>query len=140
MINGSNYRAELHTTPIEGKMTLEPISDQAIWMFNHDYLAVDVVNTTVSHIGDQTLEVEIMQHHSTLAHLDVNREQQKCLRLEQEQLELELGMCGHCLQDAQACNQVLDDMVSDQHICREQHQGCGCGCPAWKGDVVTDHF
>ena len=66
-------------------------------MFNHDYLAVDVVNTTVSHIGDQTLEVEIMQHHSTLAHLDVNREQQKCLRLEQEQLELELGMCGHCL-------------------------------------------
>ena len=30
MINGSNYRAELHATPIEGKMTLEPISDQAI--------------------------------------------------------------------------------------------------------------
>ena len=30
MINGSNYRAELHAMPIEGKMTLEPISDQAI--------------------------------------------------------------------------------------------------------------
>ena len=65
-----------------------------------------------------------------MARLEVNSQQQKWLKLEQEQLELVLGMCRHQLEDMHTCNQVLDDMVADQHIRREQQQGCGCGHPA----------
>lgn len=71
-----------------------------------------------------------MRHCSMMAWLDVNQQQQKCLKLEQERLELNLGMCWQHLQVARACNQVLDDMVADQHIHWEQHRGCGHGCPA----------
>ena len=65
-----------------------------------------------------------------MAQLDVNQQHQKCLKLEQEQLELNLSMCRQHLQDAHVCNQVLDDMVADQHICQEQQQGRGHGRPA----------
>ena len=65
-----------------------------------------------------------------MARLDVNQQKQKTLKMEQERLELTLGMCQQQLQDAQVCNHVLDDMVSDQHIHREQRQGHGRGRPA----------
>ena len=55
-----------------------------------------------------------------MARLDVNQQKQKNLQLERERLELTLGMCQQRLQDAQACNRMLDDMVADQHIRREQ--------------------
>ena len=64
-----------------------------------------------------------------MARLDVNQQKQKSLKLKQEQLELNLGMCRQRLQDVRACNCVLDDMVADQHIRREQRRGHGCGCP-----------
>ena len=99
-------------------------------MFNRNYPAADAVNTAVGRISDRTLEAEIMRHWSTKARLDVNQQHQKCLQLEQERLELNLGMCRQRLQDTQACNRVLDDMVANQHIRREQQQGRGCGCPA----------
>ena len=76
-------------------------------MFDRDYPAADVVNTSVSCIGDHTLEAEIMRHRSTMARLDVNQQKQKTLKLEQERLELTLGMCQQRLQDARACNRVL---------------------------------
>ena len=65
-----------------------------------------------------------------MACLDVNQQKQKQLTLEWEQLELTLGMCQQCLQDMWACNHVLDNMVADQHICREQQWGHGRGRPA----------
>ena len=99
-------------------------------MFDHDYPAADVVNTSVSRIGDRTLEAEIMRHRSTMARLDVNQQKQKSLKLEQERLELTLGMCQQRLQDARACNHVLDNMVSDQHIRQEARRGRGRGHPA----------
>ena len=71
-----------------------------------------------------------MRHRSAMACLDVNQQKQKQLTLEWEQLELTLGMCRQCLQDMWACNRVLDDMVADQHICREHQWGRGRGRPA----------
>ena len=62
-------------------------------MFDRNYPVADVVNTSVSHIGNQTLEAEIMRHRSTMARLDINQQKQKQLKLEQEWLELVLGMC-----------------------------------------------
>ena len=98
-------------------------------MFDQDYPAADVVNMSVSRIGDRTLEAEIMRQRSTMARLDVNQQKQKSLKLEQERLELNLGMCRQHLQDVRACNHVLDNMVVDQHIRREQCWGRGRGCP-----------
>ena len=91
-LTGADYRAKLHATPNDDE-PVQHILDQALCMFDHDYPTADVVNTSVSHIGDQTLEVEIMQHRSTMACLDVNQQKQKQLKLEQEWLELVLGMC-----------------------------------------------
>ena len=99
-------------------------------MFDRDYPAADVVNTSVSRIRDRTLEAEIMWHQSTMARLDVNQQKQKNLQLERERLELTLGMCQQRLQDARACNRMLDDMVADQHIHWEQRRGRGRGRPA----------
>ena len=70
-----------------------------------------------------------MHHQSTMARLDVNQQKQKSLKLEQEQLDLTLGMCRQRLQDTRACNHVLDDMVANQHIQREQRWGRGRGRP-----------
>ena len=128
-LTGTDYRAELHTTPNDDA-PVQHISDRALCMFDCDYLAADVVNTVVAHIGDWMLEAEIMRHWSTMAWLDVNQQKQKQLKLEQERLELNLGMCRQRLQDARACNRVLDDMVADQHIHWEQQRGRGRGCPA----------
>ena len=129
MFAGADYRVELHATPNNDK-PVQHISDWALRMFDCDYPAADVVNTSVSHIGDRTLEAEIMRHRSTMARLDVNQQKQKTLKLEQERLELTLGMCQQRLQDARACNCILDDMVADQHIRREARRGHGRSHPA----------
>ena len=128
-LTSTDYRAELHATPNDNEPA-QHISDHALCMFDRDYPAADVVNTSVSRIGDRTLEAEIMRHRSTMARLDVNQQKQKTLKLEQERLELTLGMCRQRLQDARACNCVLDDMVADQHIRRKARRGHGCGRPA----------
>ena len=125
----ADYHAKLHTTP-NNDVPVQYITDCMLRMFDHNYPAANAVNTTVRHIGDRTLEVEIMWHRSTMARIEVNQGQQKRLKLKQEQLELVLGMCRQRLQDARACNHILDDMVADQHIRREQQQGHGHGCPA----------
>ena len=128
-LTGADYRAELHATPNNDE-PVQHMSDRTLRMFDRDYPAADVVNTSVSRIGDRTLEAEIMRHQSMMARLDVNQQKQKTLKLEQERLELTLGMCRQRLQDARACNRVLDDMVADQHIRHEARRGRGRGRPA----------
>ena len=91
-LTGADHRAELHATPNDDA-PVQYISDRALRMFDHDYPAADIVNTSVAHIGDRTLEAEIMWHQSTMAWLDVNQQKQKTLKLEWEWLELNLGMC-----------------------------------------------
>ena len=98
-LNGADYCTELHATPNDDK-PVQHITDQALRMFDWDYPTADVVNTAVSHMGDRTLEAEIMRHWSMMVWLDVNQQHQKHLRLEQERLELTLSMCQQHLQDA----------------------------------------
>ena len=128
-LNSADYQVELHATPNDNK-PVQIILDHALHTFDQDYPAANMVNMAIGHISDQTLEAEVMRHHSMMAQLNINQQQQKQLKLEQEQLELNLGMCRQCLQDARACNQVLDDMVANQHIRQEQHRGRGHGHPA----------
>ena len=128
-LTGADYRAELHTMPNNDK-PVQHISDRALRIFICNYPAADVVNTSVSHIGDRTLEAEIMRHQSMMARLDVNQQKQKHLKQEHERLELDSGMCRQWLQDARVCNRVLDDMVANQHIQWEQCRGHGRSRPA----------
>ena len=114
-LTGTDYCAELHATPNDDE-PIQHITDRALWMFDCNYPATNAVNTAVVRIDDQTLEAEVMRHRSTMARLDVNQQQQKRLALERERLELTLGMCRQRLEDARACNRVLEDMVADQHI------------------------
>ena len=60
-LTGADYCAELHATPNNDEL-VQHISDCTLRMFDRDYPAADVVNTSVSHIGDRTLEAEIMRH------------------------------------------------------------------------------
>ena len=124
------YRSELHVTPIDGEEPPQCLTDNAIHMFDCDYPAADLVNVVVQRIGDLTLEGEIMRRRSTMARLEVNQTHLRCLQREQERIQLDLDMGRHRLQEARACNRVLDDMISDQRIRREVRRGCGRGHPA----------
>ena len=75
-LTGADYRAELHATPNNDE-PVQHISDRALRMFDRDYPAADVVNTSIGRIGDRTLEAEVMRHRSTMARLDVNQQKQK---------------------------------------------------------------
>ena len=87
MLTGTDYRSKLHTTPNNNEL-VQHISNRALQMFDRDYPTANMVNTSVSRLGDRTLEVEIMRHRSTMARLDINQQKQKQLKLEQERLEL----------------------------------------------------
>ena len=50
-LNGADYRAELHATPNNDE-PVQHISDRALRMFDRDYPAADVVNMSVSRIGN----------------------------------------------------------------------------------------
>ena len=76
------------------------------------------MNDAIGRIGDQSLEAEVRRYQGINLHIEVNEEKRKRLECEWQQLELELGMCVHCLQEARACNWILEEMVSDQNIGR----------------------
>ena len=50
-LNGADYRAKLHATPNNNE-PVQHISDRALCMFNRNHPMADVVNTSVSRIGD----------------------------------------------------------------------------------------
>ena len=50
-LTGADYRAELHATPNNDE-PVQHILDQAICMFDCNYPAADVVNTSVSRLSD----------------------------------------------------------------------------------------
>ena len=91
-LTSADYRGELHAMPNDDE-PVQHILDRTLCMFDRDYPAANIVNPLVSCIGDQMLEAEIMQHQSMMARLDINQQKQKSLKLEQERLELSLGMC-----------------------------------------------
>lgn len=128
--NRADYHAELHKTPYDDDELMQAIRDVALCMFDCDYPVLDVVNTSIGHIGNQMLEAEVMRHHTIKGKLEANQKQQKQLEHEKEHLQLEAGMCQHQLEYARACNRMLEDMVANQYIQWEQCRGHGRGCPA----------
>ena len=117
--SGADYRGEIHAAPVNDVDTPpERLTDAALRMFARTFPALGRVNDAIGRVGDRSLEAEVRRYQGINLHIEVNEE--KCVRLERERqrLELELGMCVHRLQEAQACNRILEEMVSDQNIGR----------------------
>ena len=113
-------------------MSIHPpkhLTDAALWMFGRTFPALDHVNKAIGQIGDRSLEAKVHRHQGLSIRMEVNEEKRVWLEHECQQLELDMGMCVHCLQEARACNRILEEMVSDQCINRHFPARCnerGC--------------
>ena len=117
--SGADYRGEIHAAPINDVDTPpERLTDAALHMFACTFPATGRVNEAIRQIGDRSLEAEVRHYQGINLHIEVNEEKRVRLERERQQLELDLGMCVHRLQEARACNRILDEMVSDQRINR----------------------
>ena len=122
--SGADYRGEIHMAPVNGINTPpERLTDAALCMFACTFPALDHINEAIGRISDWSLEAEVRHHQGLSIHMEVNEEKHVRLEHERQQLELDLGMCMHRLQEARACNRILEEMVSDQRI--------NCHFPAW---------
>ena len=115
--SGADYHGEIHAAPVNNvDSPPECLTDTALRMFAHTFLALDCVNEAIGRIRDRSLEAKIRHHQGISLHMEVNEEKHVRLERERQQLELDLGLCIHRLQEARACNRILEEMVSDQHI------------------------
>ena len=115
--SGADYRGEIHAAPVNDVDTPpERLTDAALRMFARTFPALDRVNEAIERIGDRSLEAEVRRHQGINLRMEVNEEKRVRLERERQQLELDLGMCVHRLQEARACNRILEEMVSDQRI------------------------
>ena len=117
--SGADYRGEIHTAPINDVDTPpERLTDAALRMFARTFPALNRVHDAIARIGDRSLEAEVRRYQGINIRIEANEERRIRLERERQQAELELGMCVHRLQEARACNQILEEMVSDQNINR----------------------
>ena len=117
--SGADYRGEIHAAPVNDVDTPpERLTDAALRMFARTFPALDRVHEAIARIGDRSLEAEVRRHQGISLRIEVNEEKRVRLERERQQLELEMGMCVHRLQEARACNRILEEMVSDQRINR----------------------
>ena len=127
MASGADYHREIHAAPVNNvDSPPKCLTDAVLCMFMCTFPALDRVNEVIGQIRDCSLEAEVCRHQGISLCMEVNEE--KCVQLERkhQQLELDLGMCVHRLQEAHACNRILEEMVSDQHI--------NCHFPAWHNE------
>ena len=123
----ADYRGEIHAAPINDTDTPpECLTNAALCMFACTFPALDRVNEAIGQISDRSLEAEVRRHQGLSICMEVNEEKHVRLECERQQLELDLGMCVHRLQEARACNRILEEMVSDQ--CINRH------FPAWRNE------
>ena len=127
--SGADYRGEIHAAPINNVNTpAEHLTDAVLCMFARTFPALDCMNEVIGWIGDRSLEAEVCHHQGISICIEVNKEKHEWLEREHQQLELDLGMCIHSLQEARACNRILEEMVSDQcinHHFPAQRNECG---------------
>ena len=83
-------------------------------MHVHAHLSLNHINEVIRRIRDQLLEAEVRCHQGLSLHIKVNEEKHIRLDHQHQQLDLDLGMCVHRLQEARACNRILEEKVSDQ--------------------------
>ena len=95
-------------------------------MFARTFPALNCVNEAIGQISDRSLEAEVRRYQGISIRLEVNKEKRMQLEHECQQLEMDLGMCVHRLQEVRVCSRILEEMVSDQ--CINHH------FPAWRNE------
>ena len=117
--SGADYCREIHAAPINNVDTPpEHLTNATLRMFTCTFPSLDHINEAIGRIGDWSLEAEVRHHQGINLRIEVNEEKRLWLEHEHQQLKPDLGMCVHRLQEAHACNWILEEMVSDQHINR----------------------
>ena len=116
---GADYRGEIHAAPVNDVDTPpERLTDAALRMFARTFPTLNHVQEAMGRIGDRSLEAEVRRYQGINIRIEANEERHMRLERERQQAELELGLCVHRLQEARACNRILEEMVSDQRINR----------------------
>ena len=103
--SGVDYRGEIHAAPVNDVNTPpKRLTDTALRMFVCTFPTLDRVNEAIGWIGDRLLEAKVCCHQGLSIRMEVNEEKWVRLECECQQLELDLGMCVHRLQEARVCN------------------------------------
>ena len=117
--SGADYHGEIHAAPVNDVDTPpKRLTDAALRMFTCTFPTLNRVQEAMEQIGDRSLEAEVHRYQGINIRIEANEEKRMRLERERQQAELELGLCVHRLQEARACNRILEEMVSDQHINR----------------------
>ena len=132
--NGPNYWGKLHTTPYMRMEPVDVLTDEVMHMLEPEFPAADFICNAIRHIGDCTLEADVIRYKAKF--VEVEHIQNQWAELERwcYMVGLEMGLCQHRLQDACTVQCIIEEMVQDQRI--NQHGGTrqqgrhGCGCPA----------
>ena len=119
--NGPNYWGKLHATPYTGMEPVNILTDEAMHMLEPEFPVVDFVCDAIQHIGDRTLEANVIQYKAKFAEIEHIRNQRAELECQCYMVGLEMGLCRHRLQDACTVQCIIEEMVQDQRI--NQHGG-----------------
>ena len=131
--NGPDYRGELHATPYNGTESVEALTDEAMRMLEPDFPAAEHVSNALRRMGDHTLWAEVIQYRARLSEIDRIWVQWEELQWWCYMVGLEMGLSRQRLQDARAVQRIIEDMVQDTRVNRQQqvrqHGGRGRGRP-----------
>lgn len=112
MLTGTTYGGQLHTTPVNDLNTpVEPLTDVAMRMFPEDYPGCQHVNKAVSSINDCTLIAELKRYWYKCRQIEEARLEHEQLEQRVFQLGLEQGMSHNHLQEAQAGDRIIEEMM-----------------------------
>ena len=103
---------------------MEPVdvlTDEAMRMLEPEFPVVDFICDTIRHIGDCTLEADVIQYKAKFAEIKRIWNQRAELECQCYMVGLEMGLCRHRLQDACVVQRIIEEMVQDQRI--NQHGG-----------------
>ena len=70
-LNGPNYRGKLHATPYMGPEPVNMLTNEAIHMLEPEFPAVEFVTDAIRHIGDHTLEADVIQYKAKFAEIEL---------------------------------------------------------------------
>ena len=118
--NGPDYWGELHATPYAGMESVDVLTDEVVRMLEPDFPVVEFVSDSLQCMGDRTLWAEVIRYRARVSEIDHIRVQQEELQRQCYLAGLEMGLSWQWLQDAQAVQRILEDMVQDQHINQQQ--------------------
>ena len=107
--------------PYTGAEPVNILTNEAMHMLEPEFPAVDFICDALRHIGDHTLEADVIQYKAKFVEIEHIQNQQAELERQCYMVGLEMGLCRHWLQDACTVQCIIEEMVQDQ--CINQHGG-----------------